>query len=162
MVDRAVPVGSDIERGYVAVRLPGGFREREWSMRALRGGDVGGGRGVGVYELCRWAVLRRDGREQRERVHELQRGDVLERDGRDLVRRVRGVRGGGVFGDVWREQCEYVCAMPRRDVLDRNRSERVCIMPDRVLVLDSRIHIHHKLRLQRRVLRAERWHVYEM
>ena len=57
------------------MRLPGGFREREWSMRALCDRVVRGGRG--------------------DRVRELSRGDVLERDGGE---RVRFMPGSVVFG----------------------------------------------------------------
>ena len=45
--------------------------------------------------------------------------------------------------------------LPGRGVFEPDRIQRVCFMPDRILVLDSRIRSRHKLRLQRRVLRGE-------
>jgi hypothetical protein len=90
-------------------------------------------------------------------MHELQRGDVLKRDGRKLVRRVRELCAGRVFNHSGREQFDCVCFVSRRHVFKHGGGERVCFMPDRVLVLDSRIRSHHKLLLKRRVLRSEWW-----
>ena len=67
-----------------------------------------------------------------------------------------------VLGRIWSDKCECVCAMPGGGVLERNRSERVCVMPDWIKLFHTRIHIHHKLRLQRRVLRTERERVCAM
>ena len=67
-----------------------------------------------------------------------------------------------VFGRDRSEQREYVCAMPHRCVLERLRRECLRVMPDWIKLLHTGIHIHHKLRLQRRVLRTERRRVRAM
>ena len=85
------------------MRLPGGLCQRQRSVRGVCGGDMGGGRGVGLYELSTREILGRGGREQCKYMRALQRGELLGGYRRELVRRVRGVPGGGVLGDGGRE-----------------------------------------------------------
>ena len=93
-------------------------------------------------------------------MHELQRGELLRDYRRDLVRRVRDLTGGGVLGDIRRELVRRMHVLPGWRILEPDRRERVHYMPDGILFFCYRIHIHHKLLLQRRVLRPERRRVH--
>jgi len=129
-------------------------------MRSVRGGEVRGGGGGGVYELLGWVVLWGYGREQCTFVHELLGRRVLGGDGREQCEYLCLVPGGFVLVRARRDQREHVCRMPGGGVLVGG-GERVCIMPGLVL-FHARIHIDHKLRLQRRVLRPERRRVHSL
>ena len=67
--------------------------------------------------------------------------------------------GRRVLGRCRREQCECVCFVSDRVVFKHCWGECVHYMPDLDLVRHW-IHFHHKLCLQRGVLRPERWHVH--
>ena len=141
--------------------LGGAWRELFCYVCELCGGDVFDPgwceRGGGVCKLSGRHVL---GSVWYERVCKLHRGELLRHSWREL--------GGGVFelqrrvvlGDIWREQCEYMCFVSARDVFNHDGGERVHCMPE-FRILRRRIHVHHKLYLQRRVLRDRR-HVHDL
>ena len=96
------------------------------------------------------------GHVRHEHVRELYRWDVLESDRRELLGRVCELPFRVVLVRARSDEREYVRRMPGGGVLERDRIQRVCFMPDRILVLDSRIRFPHKLLVQRRVLRGRR------
>ena len=128
----------------------GDERVCELSIRVVFAGG-----GERVCELSGRVIFGGDGDE---RVYHLFSGFIFAGGGDRMHR----MFGWDVLVRVWSEQREYVCAMPRRRVLERLRRECLCVMPARVDLFHTRIHVNHKLRLQRRVLRTERRRVCAM
>jgi hypothetical protein len=96
------------------------------------------------------------GHVRHQRVRELHRGDVLESDRRELLRSVCELPRRVV---LVRDGCQLfsgVRVMPGGDVRERDRIQRVCVMPGGLLFFRARIRFPRKLLVQRRVLRGRR------
>jgi hypothetical protein len=94
-----------------------------YRMYHLSGRLIFAGGGERLYHLFTGFIFTGGG----DRMHRMSAWDVLDRDSS--------------------EQREYVCAMPRRRVFGGLRRERLRVMPDRVELFHTRIHVGHELRV---------------